>query len=141
MKKYDREIDRMVMQTRQVSDFGETLVVRNIGGINTLTDSCDKGVAVVVPAGRHARLVGFGQQLGLRDRDILTIVRVLGNSRIGFDVVKLAGLRVLLVDLAEGQRVDVLPTAEPAVAHAALRSPLPVLYGAAVASIPAYVVA
>lgn len=51
--------NQTTLHWRHVSDFGETLVVRDLGGSKALTDPVDENVTVFVPVGRLACLVGF----------------------------------------------------------------------------------
>jgi hypothetical protein len=119
------------LKTRYVSDFGETLVVRDHFGTKVLTDPIDEFLAVVVPTGRRAKLIclTFGEPARFCERDAHVIVTNSGRG-LGFASVRYPELCVFLQDLPDGQRVDVLPTVEPAVAYAAILRPMPVLYGA-----------
>jgi len=126
---------RHIQESRLVSDFGETLIVGKSNGVNALVDPCDQEVAVLVPVGRRANLIRFSLY-GLPGRDAHMLVT---KDEIGlsFTYVRNSNARVYLHELSEGQRVDILPSAEPAFAYAALNRPLPVLYGA-VAVQPVY---
>lgn len=127
-----------IISLRNVSDFGETLVVSDYEGCKVLTDPCDQSVTVVVPVGRHARLVqycfnGLSPACG---RDHHVRVSFL-HGGVGFVSVQHPRCQVLLQELSLGQQVDVLPAAEPAAAYAVVVRPLPVFYGAATVQ-PAY---
>ena len=122
---------------RTVSDHGETLVVRKVQGVNTLTDICNENQTVGVPLGRKAKLVRFSFGISVAGRDALTVVsNRLG--KIGFASVERSSLVVLLEQLSEGQLVDVLPAAEPCFAYARLGRPSPVFFGAAHVEFPIY---
>lgn len=129
---------RLRLTSRYVSDCGETLVVRDHFGVKVLADPADDTVTVFVPVGRRANLVRFtfGEPGRSCNRDAHVIV-IKSDRHIGFAWVRHLASRVFLQDLSEGQLVDVLPAAEPAVAYAAIPRPLPVLYGA-VAVQPVY---
>lgn len=124
------------LTSRRVSDFGETLVVRDFEGLKALTDPCDENVFVEVPVGRRANLVRYSFN-GFPGRDAHVVV-TRDSQGLGFALAKHPFLHLSLQSLREGQQVDVLPFAEPAVAYAALFRPLPVLHGA-IAVEPAYV--
>ena len=124
-----------VILPRYASDAGETLIVKDLFGINALVDPTDDTVAVIVPAGRRADLIRFGNCP--HSRDFRTIVATV-NSCLGFAPVQCPEFIVFLQDLSEGQLVDILPAADAAPVYAALLSPVPVLYGA-VAVQPDYV--
>ncbi len=124
--------NQLTRQTRYVSDYGETLIVRDICGVKALTDPCNEGLSVVVPNGRYAKLIcySFSGISNSGDRD--HHVRVISSSNgICFASVKHPQLRITLQELTSGQKVDVLPAADAAPAYAVVLRPLPVFYGAA----------
>lgn len=123
-------------QIRLVSDFGETLIVRFLNGSNALVDPCDQSVVVEVPVGRRAKLVRY-PLANVANRDAYVLV-TRGSAGLGFVSAKYPLYRVLLDELCPGQLVDILPTAEPAAAYAALPRPLPVFSGAVAAPQPVY---
>ena len=123
--------------TRYVDDLGETLVVRDYSGIKRLTDPVN-GTIVFVPASRRAKLIEFTFDVDARSCSRDTHVTVIqSNFRLGFVSVRYPLLRIFLQDLCEDQLVDVLPSAEPIVAYAAIPRPTPVLFGA-IAAQPIY---
>lgn len=124
--------NQTLLQCRHVSDFGETLVVRDRCGGKVLTDPLDENVTVFVPVGRLACLVGytFGGSCYGRDSHVVVFKN---SDRLGFFLAGRPQVRVLLQDLVEGQHVDVFPAVEPAAVYARLPRPLPVLYGASAA--------
>ena len=123
---------KTTLHSRPVDDHGETLEVGFSNGLKVLVDPCFKQTTVVVPSGRRAKIVcySFSGRLSSCGRDAHVVVQ---NSFVGlgFTLVGRPELFVLLQDLSEGQRIDVLPAAEPASAYAVVRNPLPVLFGAA----------
>ncbi len=124
--------------SRSVDDHGEILIVRSFNGLNALVDPIFQDVVVFVPNGRRARLVEFqfpsvGRFCG-RDPEVV-VSRICGGA-VGFRFI-CHDLHVLLQELSEGQRVDVMPAADPAHAYAPVFRPLPVLSGA-VAAQPVY---
>src|SRR5690349_12800518 len=108
-----------LQQRRCVSELGETLIVRVVEGVKTLVDPCDESTAVHVPTGRRARLVDFHfhNQDSALGRHPLTVVFSVGDA-VGFAAVSCAGCTVMLNDLPNGQKVDVLPCAQAAAAYA-----------------------
>lgn len=124
--------NQTTLHWRHVSDFGETLVVRDLGGSKALTDPVDENVTVFVPVGRLACLVGFtfGESCYGRDSHVVVFKN---SDRLGFFLAGCPQVRVLLQDLVEGQHVDVFPAVEPSAVYARLPRPLPVLYGASAA--------
>ena len=117
---------------RFVDAHGETLIVGVHNGQKALVDPCDENIAVIVPTGRNAVLVGFAlSRVALScGRNALTIT-VSRAGNFGFASVRYSDVCVFLSELSEGQRVDILPVAEPAVSYAVPLPTLPVFYGRA----------
>ena len=117
---------------REVSVFGETLIVAIIGGVKALIDPCDKGTVVHVTSGRRATLVQYSTA-GVRPigRDLQTTV-VETEAGLGFRILGINTFDVLLRDLPEGQKVDIPDTTH---FYARLRRPVPVRWAATAAAV------
>ena len=124
-------IHQNTIRVRYANIDGETLIVRDREGRKVLTDPTDESFIVMLRPGRRARLVDFSFHAkdAALGRHPLTKVFAQGHL-VGFASVSNVSCAVLLQDLRDGQKVDVLPLSEPAAAYAVLLRPLPVLHGA-----------